>query len=200
LKCCFEQVLYDDNNEYNRVVVREANPDLPHIPFWVDVNFAAPKQPNPLLPTILFPVENRLWEVVSEMAMVRQLEQKTLVEAFADFHFFLHLGKVLDVETLEIVAVGIARRDQAALKEAHRRLKPLLPSKPQSQQQPPAAKSGGVGGAAKPPTSSSGAKKHPNEQEWIAQLVSMGFAESQARAALEKSKWTGVEAALSFLF
>jgi hypothetical protein len=188
----FSKVLYDDTNEYNRAVMLEAKPDLPHIPFWVDVNFAAPKQPNPMLPTVLFPVENRGWETASEAAMVRQLEQKTLLDAFADFHFFLHLGKILDEETLELVAVGIARRDLNALKEAHRRLQPLLPAKAPKANAPPPQQQGGARVGA--------AKKHPNEQEWVAQLVGMGFGESQARAALEKSKWTGVEAALGFLF
>lgn len=164
---------------------------MPHVPFWVDVNFAAPKQPNPLLPTMLFPVENRAWEPVSEAAMVRQLEQRTLLEAFADFHFFLHLGKLMDEETLELVAAGVARREQNALKEAQRRLQPLLPAKTPAKA-PPSS-----GGGARPPQPQ---KRHPNEEAWVAQLVSMGFGESQARAALEKAKWTGVEAALGFLF
>lgn len=172
----------------------EAKPDLPHVPFWVNVNFAAPKTPNPLLPTLVFPVENRSWEPASEAAMLRQFEQKTLLDSFADFHFFLHLGKFLDAETLELLAAGIVRRELAALKEAHRRIKPLLPERAA----PVAAAKPGPAPVRQP--SAPAAKKHPNEQEWVAQLVSMGFGESQARAALEKSKWTGVESALAFLF
>ncbi len=195
------KVLFDDNNEYNRVVVREANPTFPPIPCWVDVNFAAPRQPNPLLPTTSFPVENRPWEPVTEARLGQQLHMaKPLLDVCADFHFFLHLGKVLDPETLELLATGIVRKDQTVLKEVLRRIKPLFPDAA-----PAKAASAATGAAKKPaagappPPSGGGAKTNPNEAAWIAQLKSMGFGEAQSRAALEKSKWEGVEAAVQFL-
>jgi nuclear protein localization family protein 4 len=192
------KVLYDDTNEYNRAVVKEASPVFPPLPFWVDVNFAAPKQPNPLLPTNVFPVENRSWEPVTDARLTQQLRMtKSLVEVFADFHFYLHLGKILDAETLELLAAGIVHRDQAVLKEVLRRIQPLFP-----EVAAPAPKAAGGGAAvAKKPAGGPAlpAKPNPNEAAWIAQLQSMGFAAAQSRTALEKAKWQGVEEALQFL-
>jgi nuclear protein localization family protein 4 len=188
-------VLYDDTNEYNRVVVREAKPTFPPIPCWVDVNFAAPKSPNPLLPTHTFPVENRPWQPFTEDKLVKQVHMaKPLDQVFGDFHFFLYLGKVLDEESFAIVAHGIKNRDTNALKEALKRLKPLLP------ETGAAGGGGGGGGAAKKPASGGGGGgKHPQEDEWTTQLMSMGFGEAQSRAALKKSHYQGVEAALGSL-
>ena len=187
------KILYDDTNEYDRAVVKEANPVFPPVPCWVDVNFAAPKVPNPLLPTHTFPVENRTFGGSAELALSKQIHMsKPLTEVFGDFHFYLYLAKILDPETLSLVAHGIVDRNQTVLKEALRRIQPLLPDGGNTPSKP--------GGASKPSaTNTGGRQKHPKEAEWIAQLAQMGFPEAQARSALERSEWQGIESALAFL-
>lgn len=198
------KVLYDDTNEYGRAVVREAQPTFPPIPCWVDVNYSAPKQPSPMFPTRTFPVENRPWSPQNEAALAQQLHQsKPPAELFADFAFLLYLGRILDKDTLALICAGLTKQRPAEVwKDVLQRLKPLVPEKKPSAPAvaKPGATSAPVPVKAKTGTASGApAKRHPNEDEWIATLMSMGFDEKQSRTALEKSKWQGVEAALGFL-
>jgi nuclear protein localization family protein 4 len=205
------KVLYDDTNEYNRAVVKEATPTFPPIPFWVDVNFAAPVQPSPMLPTNVFPIENRPGLSQTPEALAKQLRlAKPVLEIFADFHFFLYLGKILDAPTIAMVATGIVKRDQGILKKALSVIQPLVPEPTP----PRPSNTNNNNSAASKPTPATGAKtapasgaikptggtvRHPKEAEWLASIASMGFDDAAARRALNATKWVSVEQAIDFL-
>lgn len=205
------KVLYDDTNEYNRAVVKEATPTFPPLPFWVDVNFAAPVQPAPLLPTTTFPVENRPWAPQAATHLAQQLKlAKPVWEMFADFHLYLFLAHLLDKPTLDLVVTGLVKRDADALKEVLVRVRALVPdatpvkAPPASGASARPASSGT--GSARPPTTTTTTKpaaaaagRHPEEAKWIASIREMGFDDANARRALAATQWSGVERAIEFL-
>jgi len=116
--------------------------------------------------------------------MKQQMENtKNFYDAIADFHLLVYLAKNLESGYMNHISEFIVtKQNESSIKELIVALLKNVKTSPEPTT-----------------TTSSKPKSHPQEQQWIAALTSMGFSATQAQEALWATSYQGIEAAIDFL-
>jgi len=203
-------VTYRGKDEYNNEVIKKAEPGVPIEFFILPIRHGAPKTPKPLLPSVQFPIENRMTAQQTAVA-VKQIFDKFKIAGLKDFHLLVYMGLNTDAQTYATIASNLFKPEsEAQLKQYMDNVLKTVqvpapaPAKQASQPSAPPPRTQPTSTPTARPAQPSQTPSAPGvsatqKQAMINQIVSVGFTPQQAEEALWATSYASADAAIEFL-
>lgn len=167
-------VMYNAKNEYNIEVTKKAEPTLPTEFFIIRVGLGAPKKPKPFFKRLQFPIENR--EQIQPAQAKQIIQSGNLSETLSDFHLLVYLSKKLNFDEIRIIArYVLTKANEDHVKFIVDKLFQNVTA-PISNRQPPEI-----------------------DESLVPKITTLGYTESQAKAALLATGGKSLERAVDFI-